>query len=420
MKDQELLIAVVGLGYVGLPTAAVLASRGVPVLGIDVNSRVVEAVNKGLVHFEEPDLDAIVQVAVGKGLLRAVTEPESADVFVIAVPTPLRDSMPDISSVQRAGSMIAPVLRPGNLIVLESTSPVGTTELLCRELSQARPDLAFPVGTGEDPDVSLAYCPERVMPGKVLHELVNNDRVIGGMSERCTQRAIAFYRLFCTGECLATSTRVAELCKLTENAFRDVNIAFANELSLICDRLGVDVWDLIRLANHHPRVAILQPGPGVGGHCVAVDPWFIVASAPEQARLIRTAREVNDSKPAVVLGKIRAFADEIKADGVRRPGIACLGLAFKPDIGDVRKSPALAISEEVARWGDCDVFVAEPHLTQLPGQLAGKNHVTMTTAPEAITRSEIVALLVDHQQFAHIERAVLANKKIVDTRGLWS
>lgn len=420
MEHPPPLISVVGLGYIGLPTAAVLASRGVPVVGLDVNPRVVEIINKGLIHIEEPDLDAVVHVAVSKGLLRAVTRPEPADVFVIAVPTPFHDGRPDVSYVESAARTIAPVLRPGNLVILESTSPVGTTDNLCRLLAEERPDLRFPGAGAGTIDVSVAYCPERVLPGKVLHELVSNDRIIGGVTPRCTERATAFYKLFCEGQCLPTSARTAELCKLTENAFRDVNIAFANELSLICDRLGINVWELIRLANHHPRVNILQPGPGVGGHCIAVDPWFIVSSAPEEARLIRTAREVNDSKPGVVISKIRACVDALKLDGAPRPGVACLGLAFKADIDDIRESPALAISEAVARWGDCDVFVAEPHLAELPGELNGKNHVTMTTASEAIARSHVVALLVNHRQFYEIDVGSLRGKKVVDTRGMWS
>jgi len=415
-----MLISVVGLGYIGLPTAALLASRGMRVLGVDINPRVVETINKGLIHIVEADLDAIVYSTVGKGLLRAVTKPEPADVFVIAVPTPFHDGAPDISHVEQAARMVGPVLRAGNLVILESTSPVGTTEHLCSLLAELRPDLKFPLAGNGEADVCVAHCPERVLPGNVLREIVKNDRIIGGLTEQCTKRAIAFYQLFCEGECLPASVRMAELCKLAENAFRDINIAFANELSLICDRLGINVWELVRLANHHPRVNILQPGPGVGGHCIAVDPWFIVASAPEQARLIRTAREVNDSKPGVVLREIRAYANELKSNGALRPGIACLGLAFKADVDDIRESPALAISEEIARWGDCDVFVAEPHLKRLPDSLSGKNHVVMTSAPDAIARAEIVALLVNHRQFLQIERASLTNKKIVDTRGLWS
>jgi UDP-N-acetyl-D-mannosaminuronic acid dehydrogenase len=415
-----LLISVVGLGYIGLPTAAVLASRGVQVLGLDVNPRVVETVNKGLIHIEEPDLDAVVRVAVDKGLLRAVTVPEPADVFVIAVPTPYHEGNPDISYIESAGRVIAPVLASGNLVILESTSPVGTTEALCGLLADARPDLRFPLRGGNDIDVSVAYCPERVLPGKVLHELVNNDRIVGGLTARCTELATQFYQLFCEGQLLPTSARTAELCKLTENAFRDVNIAFANELSLVSERLEINVWELIRLANHHPRVNILQPGPGVGGHCIAVDPWFIVSSAPEEARLIRTAREVNDAKPRAVIERIRAFANELKSDGVPRPGIACLGLAFKADIDDIRESPALSITEEVASWNDCDVFVSEPHLDELPARLAGKNHVVMASASDAIARSEIVALLVNHRQFSQLDRTNFASKKIVDTRGVWS
>jgi UDP-N-acetyl-D-mannosaminuronic acid dehydrogenase len=305
-------------------------------------------------------------------------------------------------------------------VILESTSPVGTTENLASLLTVARPDLKFPSGDAPaTPDVSIAYCPERVLPGKVLQELVANDRIIGGLTTECTRRATAFYRLFCEGECLPTSARTAELAKLTENAFRDVNIAFANELSLICGRLGINVWELIRLANHHPRVNILQPGPGVGGHCIAVDPWFIVASAPEESRLIRTAREVNDGKPRVVIEQIQQFASALKKDGVERPAVACLGLAFKPDIDDIRESPALAITEEVAGWGDCDVFVAEPHLSELPKSLA-KNHVVMSSAVDAISKSQIVALLVNHRQFYQVDRAILHGKKLVDTRGMWT
>lgn len=420
MTNEPLLISVVGLGYIGLPTAAVLASRGVSVVGLDVNPGVVDTINRGLIHIEEPDLDAVVQVAVGKGLLRAVTRAEPADVFVIAVPTPFHDGTPDISYVESAARAIAPVLRAGNLVILESTSPVGTTDGLCRLLAEARPDLTFPNGKSDGIDVSVAYCPERVLPGKVLHELVSNDRIIGGMTPQCTERAATFYKLFCEGECLPSSARTAELCKLTENAFRDVNIAFANELSLICERLGVNVWELVRLANHHPRVNILQPGPGVGGHCIAVDPWFIVASAPEEARLIRTARQVNDAKPGVVISKIRALVDEVKTAASHRPSVACLGLAFKPDIDDIRESPALAITEEVATWDDCDVLVAEPHLTALPGRLRGKNHVTMTSAQDAIARAQVVALLVNHRQFQAIDPSGLAAKKVVDTRGMWS
>jgi len=413
-------VAVIGLGYIGLPTAGLLASHGMIVLGVDNNPHVVETVNKGLIHITEPDLDAIIQVVVGRKLLRAATKPEPADAFIIAVPTPFLDGKPDMSHIEHAARAIAPVLRAGNLVILESTCPVGTTENMCRLMAELRPDLNFPVDAGRKIDISVAYCPERVLPGMIMHELEHNDRVIGGMTEQCGERAVRFYRSFCKGACLRTSVRTAELCKLAENAFRDVNIAFANELSLICDRFGVNVWELTRLANHHPRVKILQPGPGVGGHCIAVDPWFIVSSAPEQARLIRAAREVNDSKPIFVLKQIRSFVDELKSVGLARPGVACLGLTFKADVDDIRESPALAISEGVMRWGDCDVFVAEPNLRVLPGELAGKNHVIMKSAPDVISSADIVALLVNHREFSQIEPASLISKKIVDTRGMWS
>ncbi|RMD65830.1 UDP-N-acetyl-D-mannosamine dehydrogenase, partial [Candidatus Parcubacteria bacterium] len=304
-------VSVIGLGYIGLPTAAMLASRKIQVIGVDVNPQVVETINQGRVHFIEPELDIIVHAVVHQGYLRAATIPAPADAFLIAVPTPFKgDREPDLGFVESAARTIAPVLKKGNLVILESTCPVGTTEEMARWLADARPDLAFPHQKGEDADINIAYCPERVLPGRVVHELVQNDRIIGGMTPRCVQRAIALYQIFVEGECIATDMRTAEMCKLTENSFRDLNIAFANELSIICDELGIDVWKLIRLANRHPRVNILQPGPGVGGHCIAVDPWFIVNRSPRAARLIRTAREVNDQKPYWVLEKIKRVVAE--------------------------------------------------------------------------------------------------------------
>lgn len=319
-------VSVLGLGYIGLPTAAMFASRQISVVGVDVNQSVVETINEGRIHIVEPDLDIVVRSAVEQGYLRAVTRPEPASAFLIAVPTPIRDPghVPDVRHVEAAAKSIAPVLRPGNLIVIESTSPVGTTEAAAEWLAAARPDLTFPQTHGEESDIRIAYCPERVLPGKVIHELVSNDRVIGGMTARCSAEAIALYRSFVTGDCIVTNARTAEMAKLTENSFRDVNIAFANELSIICDRLGIDVWELIALANRHPRVQILQPGAGVGGHCIAVDPWFIVAAAPEEARLIRTAREVNDHKPEWVLSKVDAALAALPgAPGARRAGRRC-------------------------------------------------------------------------------------------------
>src|SRR5690554_1195975 len=295
-------ISMVGLGYIGLPTAAVIASRRKKVIGVDVNPTAVETINRGEVHIVEPELDIVVHSAVKEGYLRATLDPEPADAFLIAVPTPFKaedgkEHVPDLKYIESAAKAIAPVLEKGNLVILESTSPVGATERMAEWLAEACPDLVFPQAGGEASDIRIAHCPERVLPGHVIRELVSNDRVIGGMTPKCSEAAAELYGLFVEGECVKTTARTAEMAKLTENSFRDVNIAFANELSLICDKLEIDVWELIELANRHPRVSILKPGPGVGGHCIAVDPWFIVSETPEQARLIRTAREVNDGKP---------------------------------------------------------------------------------------------------------------------------
>jgi UDP-N-acetyl-D-mannosaminuronic acid dehydrogenase len=318
-------VSVIGLGYIGLPTAAVFAGRRKRVIGVDVNQQAVDTINRGAIHIVEPELDMLVHAAVTQGYLRATTIPEPADAFLIAVPTPFSDGYkPDLQFIESASRAIAPVLKKGDLVVLESTSPVGTTEKMAAWMAELRPDLTFPQQTGEQSDIRVAHCPERVLPGHVIRELVENDRVVGGMTPRCGETARALYQSFVRGDCILTDARTAEMCKLTENSFRDVNIAFANELSIICDRLDINVWELIRLANRHPRVSILQPGPGVGGHCIAVDPWFIVDSAPEQARLIRTARSVNDAKPAYVIERVERAARRFK-----EPVIACLGLSFK-------------------------------------------------------------------------------------------
>lgn len=413
MKFPYKTVSIVGLGYIGLPTAAVLASRGVQVIGVDVSERVVNTLNSGNVHIVEPDLDILVQGVVNAGTFRAVTRPEPADVFLIAVPTPFYDDhKPDISYVEAAAISIAPVLRRGNLVILESTSPVGTTEKISHWLAKVRPDLTFPHQVGESADVQIAHCPERVLPGHVLRELIENDRIIGGISHLCTKRATELYQIFVEGKCIATDARTAEMSKLTENAFRDVNIAFANELSLICDRLGIDVWELIALANYHPRVNILQPGPGVGGHCIAVDPWFIVDSAPEEARLIRVAREVNDSKPHFVIGKVHAAAERFKT-----PVIACLGLAFKADIDDLRESPALEIVKHLAATMGGELLVAEPYIDELPPSLAGCSNVKLVAVEDALAKADIVVVLVNHQPFSQLDRSLLANKVIIDTRG---
>lgn len=411
-------ICMVGLGYIGLPTAAMFASRKVKVTGVDVNPHAVEMINRGEVHIVEPDLDIAVRSAVQQGYLRAVGAPEPADAFLIAVPTPFKgdDRTPDLSYIEAAANSIAPVLKAGDLVVLESTSPVGATEDMARWLAEARPDLSFPQDAGEDSDVRVAHCPERVLPGKVMQELISNDRIIGGMTARCSEDAADLYRTFVTGACVtASSPRAAELAKLVENSYRDVNIAFANELSLVSDRLDVDVWELIALANRHPRVNILQPGPGVGGHCIAVDPWFIVASAPEEARLIRTAREVNDSKPAAVLARV---CDAIKAHLAESPGaepadvrLAIYGLSFKPDIDDLRESPALAIVRRIAAEHPGLIAIMEPNIEALPEGLQGRNVILARQA-----RADVHIMLVDHAAFKLLPRP---DGRIVDTRGVW-
>lgn len=415
MEEPHLHVCVVGLGYIGLPTAAVIASAGMRVSGMDVAPHVVETINRGDVHIVEKDLDDLVRRAVERNLLTASTEVSAADVFIIAVPTPLLEDgkhTPDISLVLEAADSIAPMLARDNLIVLESTSPAGTTERLRDRIAMLRPDLRAPTHDSENADLSIAYCPERVLPGRILDELRSNDRSIGGLSPVCAERAIAFYKRFVVGECTATTARTAEMVKLTENAFRDVNIAFANELSMIADRLRVDVWDVIALANRHPRVNILQPGPGVGGHCIAVDPWFIVHSAPEEARLIRTARQVNDGKRDYVLARARLML----ADGAVK--IACLGLAFKPNIDDFRESPALRIAQDLAReYGD-HVLVVDPYCTALPSQLEGTG-AQLASLDEALDQCEAVLLLVDHEEFKAVSPSRLAGKAIYDTRGSW-
>lgn len=410
-------ISVIGLGYIGLPTAAILASRGIKVLGIDVNPKVVETINSGNIHIIEPELDAIVRTVVLSGNLRAITKPEAADALIIAVPTPFNENhKPDLTCVKTAARSIAPVLQKGNLVILESTSPVGTTEQLASWLAVERPDLQFPNQAGDDADIQIAYCPERVLPGRVLRELVENDRVIGGLTKLCAKRAMELYKIFVQGECVTTDARTAEMTKLTENAFRDVNIAFANELSMICEKLNINVWELIQLANRHPRVNILQPGPGVGGHCIAVDPWFIVSAAPEYAKLIQTAREVNDSKPHYVLTKIKEKTSRFKA-----PVIACLGLSFKADIDDLRESPSVEIVKELIAGNVGKILVVEPHIDILPSSLKSDADadVELVNLENALTRSDIVVLLVNHKVFYDVDRKALEGKVVIDTRGIW-
>jgi len=415
-------ISVIGLGYIGLPTAAVFASRKVQVIGVDVNQHAVDTINRGQIHIVEPDLDMVVHAAVTEGYLRATTQPEPADAFLIAVPTPFKgDHEPDLGYIESASKAIAPVLKKGDLVILESTSPVGATEQMAAWLAEARPDLSFPQTHGEDSDIRVAHCPERVLPGHVLRELVQNDRVIGGMTPKCSAAACSLYKLFVQGECVITNARTAEMCKLTENSFRDVNIAFANELSIICDKLDINVWELIRLANRHPRVNILQPGPGVGGHCIAVDPWFIVSKTPEQARLIRTAREVNDSKPQWVIDKVKlAVAEFLQANPdktARDVTIACLGLAFKADIDDLRESPAVAITLQIASNHPGRVLVVEPNIEKLCSKLG--DVLELADFSFASEQADILVLLVDHKSFKDVIPD-LNKKKVVDSRGIWA
>ncbi len=425
-------ISVIGLGYIGLPTAAVFASRKINVIGVDVNQQAVDTINRGEIHIVEPDLDMVVHAAVTEGYLRATTTPEAADAFLIAVPTPFQESpvgaspagdnipIPDLSYIEAASKAIAPVLKPGNLVILESTSPVGATEQMAEWLAEARPDLTFPQSHGEASDIRIAHCPERVLPGHVLRELVQNDRVVGGMTPKCSAQACALYKTFVEGECVVTNARTAEMAKLTENSFRDVNIAFANELSIICDKLDINVWELIGLANRHPRVNILQPGPGVGGHCIAVDPWFIVSRTPEEARLIRTAREVNDSKPGWVINKVKLAVAEYLQENpdktARDVTIACYGLAFKADIDDLRESPALAITQKIAAEHPGSVITVEPNIKALPNSLFAPFDLVSQDLAEA--EANIKVLLVDHKEFKSIKECFYPNKRIVDTRGV--
>lgn len=412
-------VSVVGLGYIGLPTAAMFASRRIEVVGVDVNTSVVERINNGEIHIVEPDLDIIVRAVVSQGYLRASIKAEPAEAFLVAVPTPFKGNNrePDLKHIEAAAQAIAPVLEKGNLVVLESTSPVGTTEQMAAWLAEARPDLTFPTTHGNDSDIRVAHCPERVLPGKVMKELISNDRLIGGLTERCSKMAVDLYKSFVLGDCVVTSARTAEMAKLTENSFRDVNIAFANELSLICDSLDIDVWEVVALANRHPRVNILRPGPGVGGHCIAVDPWFLVASAPRDTRMIRIAREINDGKPNWVIRKVdcavKSFLAQYPKLALEDITIACYGLAFKADIDDLRESPALHIVEKLSEKHPGKLLAVEPNIKKLPVCLDNVEHASLT---EAHQRADIHVYLVGHHQFKSAPHPV---RYCIDTVGLF-
>lgn len=399
-------ICVIGLGYIGLPTAALLAAKGYDVKGVDVNPHVVATINEGRIHIVEPDLDAYVRSAVASGSLEAFAEPQEADIYIICVPTPFHEStsipQPNTDFILSATGKIASLLKSGDMLILESTSPVGTTEAIADILRDK----------GVDPaSLYIAYCPERVLPGKVMTELVENDRIVGGLNPQATRVVSDFYRSFVSGLVLETDAKTAEMCKLTENSFRDVNIAFANELSFLCDKEGINVWDLIKLANHHPRVNILQPGAGVGGHCIAVDPWFIVARNPEDAVIIKAARVINNRKTDWVVDKISVAARDASKHLGRKPLIACLGIAFKPDIDDLRESPAIQVSECLLKAGH-EIVVVEPNIKSHPS-------FRLVELEEAYATCDIFAVLVKHKSFVGPDlRSATAEKLVLDFCGI--
>ena len=411
---------VIGLGYIGLPTSVVMARAGIEVVGVDVNGRTVDAVNSGRCPIEEPHLPEALAELVADGRFRATLQPTAGDVFIIAVPTPFTGGYkPDLSYVEAATRSIAPVLAKGNLVIVESTIPVGATEMVARWIEALRPDLVC-AGRGgmAKPDILVAHCPERVLPGQMLKELVENDRVIGGVDRISTEMGQAFYRSFVTGQCLGTDSRTAELCKLTENSFRDVNIAFANELADVCDDFSIDVWELIALANHHPRVNILKPGPGVGGHCIAVDPWFIVSALGDKARLIREARWINSGRPRQVVRKV---LDSVAEGGVT--SIGCFGLSYKADVDDYRESPAVEVLEYLAKelqlqGARIDLRVVEPFSRTLPHELQSSSRVRLTGLDEGLD-ADLLLMLVDHRAFREVPADRLRGKRIIDTRGIW-
>lgn len=405
-------VCVIGLGYIGLPTASVLANNGFQVHGVDVNEQAVELINKGKIHIYEPDLDTLVKEVVESGKLVASTVPEEADIYILAVPTPFKENhKPDLTYVEQATKAIVSYIKPGNIVILESTSPVGTTEKIAEWILEERNELT--TGGGEQ-RIYVSHCPERVLPGHILREIVENDRIIGGIDKESTNKTVEFYKMFVTGKVLETTARTAELAKLTENSFRDVNIAFANELSMVCEKLDVNVWELISLANHHPRVNILQPGPGVGGHCIAVDPWFIVDAAPEESKLIHTARQVNLNKAAFVIEKIIKQANLFK-----NPKIAFLGLSFKANIDDLRESPAMEIAKFVIQQGIGQVYIAEPHIEALPQELSSYDNTLFSHYQKAVEEADIVVLLVEHTIFKNIDKSLLDEKVVIDTKGIF-
>ncbi|HEY5140385.1 MAG TPA: UDP-N-acetyl-D-mannosamine dehydrogenase [Methylococcales bacterium] len=376
-------VCVIGLGYIGLPTAALLANRGYNIHGVDLDQRAVDIINRGEIHIVEPELDTFVKSAVNSGNLKADLKPAEADVFIIAVPTPFHEGfVPNVDYVCAATLSIVPYIRPGNIVILESTSPVGTTDWVAELLGEKGIDLS---------GIHIAHCPERVLPGKIMKELVENDRIVGGTTDAATKITADFYRDFVQGEVLETDAKTAEMAKLTENSYRDSNIAFANELSILCDKFDINVWEIIRLANRHPRVNILQPGVGVGGHCIAVDPWFIVHKGGKDAKLIRTAREVNTYKTEWAIEKIKNAALEFEKEKGTKAKVACMGLAFKPDIDDLRESPALYITKRLVNDG-MDVLAVEPNIKSYDG-------LCLVSCQDAVKEADLVIFLVAHKEF---------------------
>ena len=408
-------VSVLGLGYVGLSNAAVLASRGVQVIGVDVDPDRVERIDSGVSPIDEPGLDSLIADAVTDGRLIARDEPVKADVFIIAVPTPVgHNHKPDISYVRAAVDSLAPVLQAGSLIIIESTCAVGTTETVCDWLASTRPDLTFPHSAGDASDIRVAYCPERILPGRALEEIVSNDRVIGGVSPACAAAAKRLYELFVEGTCYVTNARTAELVKLAENAFRDVNIAFANEISLVCDALDIDPWELIGLANRHPRVGILRPGPGVGGHCIPIDPWFIADTAPHLTPLIQAARQVNNGMPKIIADRIITECERLD-----NPVVVCLGLTYKSNVADLRESPAIAVIKHLQECLRRQILVVEPFVSALPAGIADNAATKLVGLDDALAVADVVVLLTDHSVFADISPESLASKVVIDSRGMW-
>lgn len=414
-------VCILGLGYIGLPTASLLAAKGFSVHGVDTNPEVVDAINKSYPHIHEPGLSDLLKSAVHSGNLVASLEPVRADIYIITVPSLITEEhLPDITHIKEAIHAIASYLTPGCLIIIETTVPVGTTEKIAGWLSQLRSDLIIPSTTStaprsiNDKQILLAHCPERVSPGRTLVELVENSRVIGGIDLLSGQKARKFYKRFVCGELYMTNARTAELTKLTENTFRDVNIAFANELALICDNLGINVWELVTLANSHPRVSILAPGPGVGGHCLPKDSWFIKHAAPQLSKLIHTAREINDRMPNRIVGQIKS-----KAACFQEPVIACLGLTYKSNIDDLRESPAVKIIQQLLNEKIGTILIIEPYIDELPKTLANHDKVKLVDLQEGLAQANLVVLLVAHDTFKNIEESILNKKVVVDTRGMW-